>query len=299
MKSKQGGFGGRSSRKSDGSLVLIMVCTIAFVAFGGTAIYLLGQDSVPGMNQSRVVVKEEKPQELRSVEVLIPIKNIEAGEELKPQLFRVENRPQISVDARTVGSQEQLVGQYARSMIIAGRPLSLDYLTSIKPVSPISSEIKPGYRAVTIPVDAKSSVEGWAKAGSRVDVFWISNLGGKSQASLSLIVQNAKVLSTDRAVSNQPNNPEKPIPAHVTLLVTAQDAQKIQLAKTTGSVSLALRGDDDKGEATQGGTITLNQLYNQRRTTTRTSIPKFKGTVVANGKKFHVGYNGELIPSGF
>lgn len=295
-KSNYGGFGGRSGkRKSDGSLALILICTVAFVAFGGTAIYLIGQGDASRNAVSRVVIKEEQPKELEKVEVLIPLKNIQPGEELKPQLFRSEQRIELSLDARAVRSREQLVGQFARSLIVAGRPLSADYMTSLKPISPISSEIKPGFRAVTIPVDATQSVEGWARPGSRVDIFWISTL--KGAPSLSLIVQNARVLSSDRIVGEGGTNPEKPVPSHVTLLVAANDAQRIQLAKTTGSISLALRGDKDKGEAAQGGTLTVQQLYGTS-TNQQVILPQFKGTVVANGKRFHVGMGGELIPAG-
>ncbi len=119
-----------------------------------------------------------------------------------------------------------------------------------EPVSyDITAKIPKGHRAVAIPVDPISGVEGWVAPGVRVDVVWTTIVDGQPMA--VTIVENAHVLSAGRRTDKN----SAPLGAvngvsvqaeHVTLLATIADSQKIQLAKKSpGSLSLSLRGDGD------------------------------------------------------
>jgi Flp pilus assembly protein CpaB len=102
------------------------------------------------------------------------------------------------------------------------------------------------------------------------------------------------VLSAERSLDEQVA-PGAAVPSTVTLLVTAQDASKIQLASTTGSLSLSLRGDEDTTGSSGGGTVTVDDLYggNTRQGSRRSNR---EGTVSIGGKRFFV-ENGRLIPA--
>ena len=55
--------------------------------------------------------------------------------------------------------------------------------------------------------------------------------------------------------------PGAPVPTTVTLLVSIEDAKKVQLAQNTGSLNLQLRGDNDSGKGAGGSnSITVNDL---------------------------------------
>lgn len=272
-----------------GGVVLLMGGVIvAFVALGS--------------NSSTATVTEvtkEVPAQIEMVEVLIPAQNIEAGSELKPEMFRKQQRPKAGLSSRVIRDFEEVKGHYSRSLIPGDSPLVQDLITSIRPTNVITTQIPDGYRAVTIRVDAQSAVEGWARAGARVDVTWATSHGGKEV--LTTIVQNAQVLSAERQIETQAGQPNGQnagvaIPSTVTLLVTAKDSQKIQLAKTSGTLSLVLRGDNDPGKVGENvGTLTLNDLINGPQKTDNGK--PVEGTVRIGDIEYNI-IGGKMVPAG-
>ena len=246
-------FGGMGpSRGVDRAKLLVVVFVFAVLSFALIAV-LLFSTGPSTASVKPVVVQKEEP-EIKMVDVLVPIQDIE------PALFKKESRPQIGVSGRVVRDFEEITGHYSRSLIVAGQPLYRDYITNVRPTNAITANIPEGYRAVTISVDARSSVEGWARPGAKVDIVWASKIRG--QPGVTVIVQNARILSAERQIDAK-TQPGMPVPSTVTLLVSASDAAKIQLASTTGALSLNLRGDNDVGKGTSGSSITVQDLLGQ------------------------------------
>lgn len=212
---------------------------------------------------SRAAVKPlvvEKEIDVRMVDVLVPLRSIEAGQPLDPSLFRKESRPAVGLPSRVIRDFEEIKGLYSRSLVVEGQPLHRDYVTNVRPNSPVTSKIREGQRAVTIYTDVQSAGEGWVRPGSRVDVLWISKFQG--QPALTVIVQNAEVLSADRQIDIKNLSSLGTVPATVTLLVSSDDANRIQLAQSTGKLTLNLRGDADSGKGDRGtdSIVTLTNL---------------------------------------
>ncbi|WKZ56432.1 MAG: Flp pilus assembly protein CpaB [Bdellovibrionota bacterium] len=262
-----------------GLMVLSIVLVFLFVS---------SDSSTASTNNKPVVVQKEE--DIRMVDVLVPVQDIDPGQALEPGMFRRESRPQIAVDSRAIKDFEEITGYYARSLIVKGQPLQKDYITTVRPVNNVTAKIPPGFRAVTISVDARSSVEGWARPGARVDVVWASKL--KGQAGVTVIVQNAEVLSAERNTENKAQ-PGMPVPSTVTLLVSAEDAAKIQLAVTTGSLNLTLRGDNDPGRAVQGKSVTVADLLGGERQ--QVQDDSYQDRVVIGGAEYIL-KQGKLIP---
>ena len=288
-----GHFGGvhpaGSPDKARVFILLGVVVIVTCLLVAGVSLYTRASENSP----KTVVVETEKEAPVRMVEVLVPIQNIDSGVPLEPSMFRKESRPQVGVSTRVVRDFEEIQGHYARSLIIPGQPLARDFITSVKPTNAITANIPEGHRAVTISVDAKSSVEGWVRPGARVDVVWASSIRG--QPGVTVIVQNAKVLSAERDI-NAKVQPNAPVPSTVTLLVTAQDAAKIQLAQTTGSLTLQLRGDNDVGKVGGGGgSVTISSLLGEGGATGPAN--DCRGLVTMNGLKYCMKPNGKLEPA--
>jgi len=82
-----------------------------------------------------------------------------------------------------------------------------------------------------------------------------------AEATTSTILQNVKVLSTGRlAQSGQPVDPRTPRSPVVTLVLTPDDAQKLELAKNQGRISLALRNPLDATQSANNGPVTTEVL---------------------------------------
>lgn len=245
MRSQFGSAG--SGNRSDKARLLILAGLFACLFSITLGVVFLYSGS------SRAAVKPvvvEKEIDVRMVDVLVPLKSVEAGQPLDPANFRKESRPAVGLPSRVVRDFEEIKGLYSRSLIVEGQPLHRDFITNIRPNSPVTGKIREGQRAVTIYTDVQSAGEGWVRPGSRVDVLWISKYQG--QPSLSVIVQNAEVLSADRQIDIKNVLSMGAVPATVTLLVSSEDANRIQLAQSTGKLTLNLRGDADSGKGDRG-----------------------------------------------
>jgi pilus assembly protein CpaB len=257
-------FGSRGYSPDRGK-ALVFVSVAGLVFFSAAAYLLIGAEDAKTV-QSKAFVEVVKETPIDMVEVLIPIQSIEQGKALEPSLFRKEKRVKNKISPKSVRSFDEIVNSYSRTLILSDQPLHADYITKTRPINEIIQQIPEGFRAVTIRVDQISSVEGWARPGSLVDVVWASKVNG--QAAVTVIVEGAKILSAERITENQnqgqaKNNEEKggaPTPSTVTLLVSSDDANKIQLATTAGTLSLNLRGETGGGAGQTGGTITVDDL---------------------------------------
>ena len=210
------------------------------------------------------------PQE-GTIEVIVPIANIQPGSAFQPQMFKRERKPEVVVGPDTVRSFDELKGMYARGVLVANRLVNREFLTSLQPVNALTASIPPGYRAIAISVDATSSVEGWAQPGARVDVVWVTEYTGRNTA--SVIAHNAKVLSANRRTEGAQVAKRgsqggraaavEAIPPTVTLLLSVQDAMKVRLAALHGKLGLVLRGAEDTGGVAMTGAISEASLFGE------------------------------------
>jgi pilus assembly protein CpaB len=149
--------------------------------------------------------------------------------------------------------------------IAANTPLSAMSLSSVTGGEGISSTIDPGYRAVSVPITDASSVAGLVMPGSHVDVLF-TRPGNLMEAVTTTILQNVRVLSIGRNVQGAAADPKAPKAVAATLIVTPEDAQKVELAKNQGRVSLSLRNPLDESADLDGTPIRGEVLDPQLRT---------------------------------
>lgn len=285
-------FGGvNPGRKSDKTRALIFVSSFLVLVFSAVAFIVLSVSDSPATAPvaSAPAVKEED--RARMLEVLVPIRQIEAGVPLAATMFRKESRPELSLPPRVLLNEEEVNGQYARTLILPGAPVTRDFLTSVKPVNILTAKIPKGFRAVSIRVDQRTSVEGFARPGSKVDVVWATTV--KGEQAIVTIVENAEVLSAERD-TNSKTNPGSPIPTTVTLMTSTEDAQKIQLAASSGgTMSLNLRGDSDTQGSDRGMTTVSDILDGPKSVNPEEDIT---GTITMGGIEYGILKSGKMVP---
>jgi pilus assembly protein CpaB len=260
-------FGGAAQSRSNQKTVLLVALGTAFLFFAALAVVVLSGSSDAS---ARVATSQEglppptEGADVRTVTVLVPSREVSAGSLLDPSMFRAEQRPEVSVATiRVIKDFEEIKNYYARTLLVRGQPLHQELITKVRPLNAITTNIPEGYRAVTISVDARTGVMGFAQPGARVDVVWASRI--RDKPGVTVIVQNAKVLSAERQTRTDGVEMEGPIPSTITLLVSTEDAAKIQLASTTGAMSLSLRGDEDNKGMPVGRSITIDDLLGGTR----------------------------------
>lgn len=179
-------------------------------------------------------------------DILVANKRIEQGERLEEHMFAFVEMDENKVPIAALRRKDlpSVVGKFASRLIDPNVPVLVDALSEVKPFNPLN--IPAGYRAVTITVDARTGVEGFAKPNTRVDVLWTFTQDGRQK--VASIVRFTKILSVGGVTGTEANKANiNGNQTTVTLLVSEKDAKKIELARTLGSLSLSLVGEQEQG----------------------------------------------------
>jgi pilus assembly protein CpaB len=146
----------------------------------------------------------------------------------------------------------KLLGTVVRYPITAGEPVTQGSLVSPGDRGFLAAALGPGMRAVTVPVSATTGVAGFIFAGDRVDLVLTQQIDGTDQSSplrtAETVLRNLRVLATDQTTEKTTDENGKTVVAEfrtVTLEVTPKIAEKIAVAQTIGTISLALRSIAD------------------------------------------------------
>ena len=148
----------------------------------------------------------------------------------------------------------KLIGTVVRHPVTAGEPVTQGSLVSPGDRGFLAAALTPGMRAITVPVDAKSGVAGFVFPGDRVDMVLTQTVQGNNGQALKTsetIVRNLRVLATDQSTTQETVDGVTQVKAFrtVTMEVTPKIAEKVAVAQTIGTLSLALRAiADSEGE---------------------------------------------------
>ncbi|MDD2941451.1 MAG: Flp pilus assembly protein CpaB [bacterium] len=244
-------FGASPSRSGYNSKVRLLIASLlgVIVILVGTIVYVINQMAAPKPETAPEVaatpVEDSGPLK-NMVKIVVAAQRIEEGQKITPDMLgvREEDFSRMPSGAWRDINMQHLIGKYATAMIAANMPILKEQLADAPPSQDL--EIPAGYRAVTITVDARTGVEGWAKPNSRVDVNW-TFVDSDKKTKVHTIVRFVKILSVGGA-TNSPGQKAavgSNQPTTVTLLVTEEDARKIELARNLGSLSLALVGNTE------------------------------------------------------
>ena len=144
----------------------------------------------------------------------------------------------------------KLLGTVVRNPITAGEPVTQGSLVAPGDRGFLAAALGPGMRAITVPVSAKTGVGGFVFPGDHVDLMLTQSVGGGDQSlkATETILRNLRVLATDTETETTKTEDGKTIvkgSRTVTLEVTPRLAEKIEVAQTIGTLSLALRSIAD------------------------------------------------------
>ena len=158
--------------------------------------------------------------------------------------------------------------------VTANQPLTRSVVASQKGIDGLPSTIEVGMRAITIPINDASGVAGLIQPRAHVDVLF-TKPGQASDAVTTTVIENVVVLAIGRTTEASSPAPTpatasstaaqsqalRPMAQSATLLVSPEEAQKIELAKNLGKLSLSLRNPlDDTGLENTVGTK-ANDIY--------------------------------------
>jgi pilus assembly protein CpaB len=181
------------------------------------------------------------------------------------QMFRKADLKKVSVLSRELPkgalvNEKEALNRVALYPISANAPLVNNGLSQLAGADGIPATIEPGYRAVSVTITDTSGVAGLIQPGAHVDVLF-TRPGTMAEAITSTILQNVKVLAIGHSVQqNQVVDLKAPKVPVATLVVTPEDAQKLELAKNEGRISLSLRNPLDTSAGVDGHPVNTDVL---------------------------------------
>lgn len=200
------------------------------------------------------------PKKEKMAGIVVAAHDMPMGTLLRPADIKLVNYPADRVPKGAVLLMKDGVSRVALFPIATGEPLLASKLSAATSTEGVSSTIEPGYRAVSVPITDATGVAGLIQPNSRVDVLF-TRPGTMTEASTSTILQNVKVLSTGRSLQTgaavEPRAVRSPV---VTLVLLPHDAQKLELAKNEGKISLSLRNPLDASQSAPGAPMTTEVL---------------------------------------
>jgi len=262
-------FGGVSHASSFATKVkwIVGCLVVVIVILVGTVVALVGSDSPQPTSASTPVETATQAPTGNEISILVAQQRIEKGTKIEPHMLADKNVPSNQAPASAFPStrREEVVGRFATLLIKTDFPITKEDISDTPVLTAL--DIPPGFRAVTILVDRVTGVEGWAKPNARVDVIWTYRDDRDSETKVITLVKFVKILSVggQSAVGGPEAQQAKPSQGQATLslLVTAEDSQRIELARNLGKLSLTLVGEEQTtSDESQGSTITLKDLIN-------------------------------------
>ncbi len=181
------------------------------------------------------------PPPVKKTYVLVADKDLPTGTFVKENLLTWQSWPDEKLHQSYLikgkADLSELVGAVVRRAIAAGEPVSTGRL--IKPGTRgfLAAVLRPGYRAVSLRINATSSISGLIFPGDRVDVILTHKVGGKRVS--ETVLTNARILAIDQQTNDQSQAPK--VGKHATFEVTPKQAEMFTVLAGMGTLSLILR----------------------------------------------------------
>lgn len=177
--------------------------------------------------------------------VVVASRNLEQGTPLTAVMLQEVPWPAGNVPVGAFTEMKKLEGRIARSPVFKGEPILDAKLAPEGSTGGLSSSIPSGKRAISVKVNEVVGVAGFALPGSFVDIM-VNIMDSKQKSVSKIILKRILVLAVAQEASRDETKPK--VVSAVTLEVTPEEAEKIDLARSIGSLSLVLRNPIDRNE---------------------------------------------------
>jgi pilus assembly protein CpaB len=191
--------------------------------------------------------------------------DISLGQRLTPELVQLVDWPSSSVPPGAFQQIDGLDGRVLKTNMLRGEPVLQAKLAPVGTQGGLSAVIGEGKRAITVRVNDVIGVAGFALPGNYVDIIVntqrdLSNTTARDNSISKIVLERILVLAVAQEVGRDDTKPR--VVNAVTLEVTPQQAEKIDLARSVGTLSLVLRNQIDPLVADTEG-VTKTSLLQQ------------------------------------
>ena len=192
-------------------------------------------------NQERIAAEQQLTR------IVVATQPLEFGTALTTENLRMQNFPAGSVPAGAFNSIESALegGRVALRPIVPGEPVLADKVSGSGGRAVLSTLLPEGMRAVSIPVTAVTGVSGFVRPGDIVDILLTRQIPGQGAGPgdqmVDVIMEGVQVLAIDQMPTQAEGSENPSVGSTAVVQVDQFGAQKLVLANSVGSLSLALR----------------------------------------------------------
>ncbi|MFA9218171.1 MAG: Flp pilus assembly protein CpaB [Sphingomonadaceae bacterium] len=176
--------------------------------------------------------------------IVVATVDVNLGQRLAPEMVKLIDWPGDSLPRGALRDPLKLSGRVLKASVLRDEPLTEAKLAPVGTLGGLSALINEGKRAITVRVNDVVGVAGFALPGNFVDIIVYTQADGSGgQAISKIVLERILVLAVAQEVARDETKPR--VVNAVTLEVTPQQAEKLDLARSVGSLSLALRNQID------------------------------------------------------
>lgn len=195
--------------------------------------------------------------------ILVAASDISLGQRLTPEMFKPTDWPEESMPKGAFTDPQKLAGRVLKTNLLMGEPVSEAKLAPSGTLGGLSALISEGRRAITVRVNDVIGVAGFALPGNYVDI--LVNLqggtldnGARQEAISKIVLERILVLAVAQDAGREDTKAR--VVNAVTLELTPDQVEKLDLARSIGSLSLVLRNQVDPQPANTGGATRASVL---------------------------------------
>lgn len=200
-----------------------------------------------------------------SSKVVVAAIDIDLGTPLTPQMLKLADWPKGSVPAGATEDIKTLDTRVVKTSLLRGEPVLESKLAPVGATGGLSAVIGQGNRAMTVRVNDVVGVAGFALPGNYVDIVVNTEdetvkAENVNKSISKIVLEHIMVLAVAQEQNRDETKPK--VVNAITLEVTPEQAEKLDLARSVGTLSLVLRNQIDTSVVTTEGS-TKKDLLNR------------------------------------
>lgn len=196
---------------------------------------------------------------LATSKVVVAKAEIPAGSPITPDLVTLADWPRGSKPKGAFDNPAQVKDRVISAVVAPGEPVLESKLAPVGSKGGLSAVITPGKRALTVKVNEIVGVAGFALPGNYVDVM-VNTQDEKDNPISKIVLEKILVLAVAQEAERDPTKPK--VVNAVTLELGPDQAEKLDLARSIGSLTLVLRNQLDSEDLAADGGARRKDLLN-------------------------------------
>jgi pilus assembly protein CpaB len=192
----------------------------------------------------------------RTTYIVVAATNLPLGSKIEPGQVKLARWSADAMPEGAFTNPSQVVGSFVKNQFVNNEPIVATKLfLGQKTAGVMPLLIPPGMRAVSVPVDEVSDIAGFVLPHTHVDILVaLTDQATENKPFSKIVLQDVEVLAVAQEVEKKKDEPE--LVKVVTVLVSPQDAERLELATKQGTLRLAMRNySDNKIVATNGSDV--------------------------------------------